>query len=285
MAKVALITDSTTNVPEALRKGYDIHVVPSLVIWGGQELRDGFDIQPTEFYKRLASSKDMPTTSQPSPAAFKEMYEKLSKEGFSDVLCVCISAKLSGTIASAEQAKPLMSGINVEIVDARSASMGTGWPLLEAARAAKAGKSLSECADIARKASQQTGVLLMVDTLEFLHRGGRIGGGARFLGTALNLKPILEIQDGALEAVERVRTKAKALDRIVELAEQRIAGRTPVHLAVLHANAAGDAQALLDQASKRIKPAEVAPLADVSPAVGTHTGPGTLGIAFMAGYK
>ncbi len=284
MAKVALVTDSTTNLPKELSKGYDIYVVPSLVIWGGEELRDGFDIQPTDFYKRLSGAAEMPSTSQPSPAAFKEMFEKLSGSGFSDILCLCVSAKLSGTIASAQLAKDMVKGINIEIVDGYSASMGTGWPLLEAAKAAKAGKSLSECAEIAKKAGAQSGVLLMVDTLEFLHRGGRIGGGARFLGTALNLKPILEIKDGVLEAVERVRTKAKALDRIAELAEERIAGRTPVHLAVLHANAAEDAKALLDQASKRIKPVETA-LADVSPAVGTNTGPGTLGIAFMAGYK
>jgi DegV family protein with EDD domain len=284
MAKVALVTDSTTNLPKELSKGYDIHVVPSMVIWGGEAMRDGFDIQPTDFYKRLSGAAEMPSTSQPSPAAFKEMFEKLAGSGFSDILCLCVSAKLSGTIASAQLAKDMVKGINIEIVDGYSASMGTGWPLLEAAKAAKAGKSLSECAEIAKKAGAHVGVLLMVDTLEFLHRGGRIGGGARFLGTALNLKPILEIKDGVLEAVERVRTKAKALDRMVELAEERIAGRTPVHLAVLHANVAEDAKALLDQASKRIKPIETA-LADVSPAVGTNTGPGTLGIAFMAGYK
>jgi DegV family protein with EDD domain len=284
MAKVALITDSTTYLPKELSSGFDIHVVPSMVIWGGEELRDGFDIQPTDFYKRLSSAAEMPSTSQPSPAAFKEMFEKLASSGFSDILCLCVSAKLSGTIASAEAAKDMVTGMNIEIVDGYSASMGTGWPLLEAAKAAKAGKSLSECAEIGRKAGTHVGVLLMVDTLEFLHRGGRIGGGARFLGTALNLKPILEIKNGVLEAVERVRTKTKALDRIIELAEERIAGRTPVHLAVLHANAAEDAKALLDQASKRLKPIETT-LADVSPAVGTHAGPGTMGIAFMAGYK
>lgn len=284
MSKVALVTDSTTYLPKELSKGYDIHIVPSVVIWAGEELKDGFDIQPADFYKRLSSATDMPSTSQPSPAAFKDMFEKLIKDGFTDILGLFVSAKLSGTIASAEQAKALVSGANIEIMDGRSASMGTGWPLLEAAKAAKAGKSLKECAEIAKKAGEHSGLLLLVDTLEFLHRGGRIGGGARFLGTALNLKPILEVEDGALEARERVRTKSKAMERLVELAEERIAGRTPLHLAVIHANAAEDAKALLDAASKRLKPAETA-LTDVSPAVGTHTGPGTLGIAFMAGYK
>jgi DegV family protein with EDD domain len=284
MSKVALVTDSTTYLPKELSKGYDIHIVPSVVIWSGQELKDGFDIQPAEFYKRLSTATEMPSTSQPSPAAFKEMFEKLIKDGFTDILGLFVSAKLSGTIASAEQAKALASGANIEIMDGHSASMGTGWALLEAAKAAKAGKSLKECAEIAKRAGEHSGLLLLVDTLEFLHRGGRIGGGARFLGTALNLKPILEVEEGALEARERVRTKSKAMERMVELAEERIAGRTPLHLAVVHANAADDAKALLNAASKRLKPVETA-LTDVSPAVGTHTGPGTLGIAFMAGYK
>ncbi|HEY4717784.1 MAG TPA: DegV family protein [Anaerolineales bacterium] len=281
---IALVTDSTTYIPKELSKGYEIHVVPSVIIWGGEQLRDGVDIQPVEFYKRLATSKETPTTSQPTPAAFKEKFEELGTKGFKDIVCSFVSAKFSGTIASALQAKDMVSGLNITIIDGRSASMGTGWPLLEGAKAAKAGKSAAEVAKIIEDARDKAGVLLVVDTLEFLHRGGRIGGAARFLGTALNLKPILEVVDGALEATERVRTKRKALDRLVELLTERVGGRTPLHLSVLHANAAEDAKALLAEATQRLKPAETT-LTDVSPAVGTHTGPGTLGFAFMAGYK
>lgn len=284
MAKIALVTDSTTYIPKELSKGYEIHVVPSVIIWGGETLRDGVDIQPTEFYKRLSASKDSPTTSQPTPAAFVEKFEELKSKGFTDVLGVFVSTKFSGTIASAEAAKQQVTGINIVNIDGHSVSMGTGWPLLEAAKAAKAGKSPGECVKIAENGRENTGVLVTVDTLEFLHRGGRIGGGARFLGTALNLKPILEVQDGALEAVERVRTKGKALDRMVELLVERVGGRTPVRLAVLHANADEDAKTLLAEGSKRVGAIETA-LSDISPAVGTHTGPGTLGFAFMAGVK
>jgi DegV family protein with EDD domain len=284
MAKVAIITDSTTYLPKELSEGLNINIVPTVVIWNGEELRDGVDIQPAEFYERLAKADSMPSTSQPSPAAFKDMYEKLKKDGYSDILGLFVSAKLSGTISSANQAKELVSGINIEVMDGHSASMGTGWALLEAAKAAKAGKSLQDCAAIAKKAGEHTGLMLLVDTLEFLHRGGRIGGGARFLGTALSLKPILEVEDGALEARERVRTKAKALARVLELVEERIGGRTPLHLAVVHANAEADAKALLDEAKARFNPTMTAVTA-VSPSVGTHTGPGTLGVAFMAGYQ
>ncbi|MEX2143462.1 MAG: DegV family protein [Anaerolineales bacterium] len=282
MAKIALVTDSTTYIPADLSKGYEIHVVPSVIIWGSEQLRDGVDIQPAEFYKRLAGSKETPTTSQPTPAAFKEKFEELGAKGFTDIVCSHVSAKFSGTYASAMQAKEMVTGLNVTVIDGRSASMGTGWPLLEAAKAAKAGKSAAECIKIIEDGRDKAGVLLVVDTLEFLHRGGRIGGAQRFLGTALNLKPILEVVDGGLEAIERVRTKKKALDRLVELLTERVGGRSPLHLSVLHANAAEDAKVLLAEATKQLKPAETT-LTDVSPAVGTHTGPGTLGFAFMAG--
>ncbi|MEX1248062.1 MAG: DegV family protein [Anaerolineales bacterium] len=284
MAKIALMTDSTTYVPKELSKGYDIHVVPSVIIWGEEVLKDGVDIQPTEFYKRLATSKDTPTTSQPTPAFFIEKLEQLASQGYTDILGVFVSAKFSGTIASAEQAKQQLPKINFTIVDGHSASMGTGWPLLEAAKAVKAGKSVEECVKIVESARNNTGVLLMVDTLEFLHRGGRIGGAQRFVGTALNLKPILEVVHGGLEAVERVRTKSKALDRLAELLVARVGGRKPVRLAVLHANALEDAKTLLAEGVKRVDPVETT-LSDVSPAVGTHTGPGTLGFAFMAGVN
>ncbi len=283
MAKIAIVTDSTTYIPKELSKGHEIHVVPALIIWGDQEMYDGVDIQPKEFYERLAASTKSPTTSQPTPAAFKEKFEELGKKGF-DVLGIFVSSAFSGTIASALQGKEMASGVKVEVIDGRSASMGTGWPLLEAAKAAKAGKSLAECVKIAEAARDNTGVMLMVDTLEFLHRGGRIGGAQRFLGTALNMKPILEVVEGKLEPVERVRTKGKAVKRMVDLAEERIAGRSPVRIAVLHANAQADAEALLAELKERFKPLEAA-ITDVSPAVGTHTGPGTLGVAFLAGTK
>lgn len=284
MAKVALVTDSTSYVPKELLKDVDLHVVPSIVIWGEEEMRDGVDIQPAEFYERLATAEEMPTTSQATPSDFKETYEKIIANGQNDILSMHVSAKLSGTVASAEQAAAMLPNANIEIVDGHSASMGTGWALLEAAKAAAAGKSLQEVAAIARKCRDQGGVILLVDTLEFLHRGGRIGGASRFLGTALNLKPVLEVIDGAIEPVERVRTKKKAIARLVDLLEERVAGRSPVRLAGIHANALEDCQMLLDMASQRVNPIQKV-ISDVSPAVGTHTGPGTLGLGYLAGVE
>jgi len=284
MSKVAIVIDSTTNLPLDLMNKYDMREIHSVVIWSGEEMLDRVDIQPTEFYQRLATADEMPTTSQATPGEAKAVLEKLASEGVQDVLAIHLSDKLSGTIGSMEQAIGMMEAdLRVEIVNTKSASMGSGWPILMAARAASEGKSLAECKAIAEQARDHTGVLLLVDTLEFLHRGGRIGGAQRFIGTALNLKPILEIQNGAVEALERQRTLKKALNRLVELTEERIGGRTPVYLSVLHANAEEEAQRLLEMMAAKFNPLESF-IADVSPSVGTHTGPGTVGVAFMAGY-
>ena len=283
MPKVAIVTDSSTYLPKERMDPYVIRVVPLMVIWSGKELRDGVDIQPAEFYTRLQASREMPTTSQPSPLAVKEVFDELLAEGY-DILGIFISSKFSGTFASAEQALAMLPGVNIEIIDSLTGSMGAGWPILAAAQAASRGASLAECKTIALKALQNVGILLMVDTLEYLHRGGRIGGAQRFLGDALSLKPILEVVDGVFVGLERIRTRQKALKRLVELLENRIGGRTPVRLAVLHANAPDLAAQMLLEATQILHPIDTI-MADVSPAVGAHLGPGTVGFAFMAGIE
>lgn len=283
MSKVALVTDSVTYLPKEFLDQYTIRVVPEVLIWAGQELRDGIDIQPKEFYTRLQTARELPTTSQPSPKAVKDVFDKLLVEGY-DILGIFLSSKFSGTYSSAEQAKAMLPNKNIEVIDSLTGSMGAGWPILSAARAAEKGANLAECKAIAKKALDHVGILLMLDTLEFLHRGGRIGGAQRFLGNALNLKPILEVVEGSFIGLERVRTRQKALKRLVELLVERIGGRVPVHLAVLHANAPELVDQLRDEADARVHPVETI-LADVSPAVGVHLGPGTVGFAFMAGIE
>ncbi|HEX2978895.1 MAG TPA: DegV family protein, partial [Anaerolineaceae bacterium] len=182
----------------------------------------------------------------------------------------------------AVQAKDLLPGVAYEVVDSRSASMAMGFSVLAVARAAQAGASLAECKAIAENARQQIGVIFVVDTLKYLHLGGRIGGATRFLGTALDLKPLLELVDGRIEAVERVRTKRKAIDRLLDLAEQRIDGRKPVRLAALHANAEEEADHLVERAGARFNAVEIL-CEELSPVVGVHAGPGTIGLAYMVG--
>jgi DegV family protein with EDD domain len=279
---VAIVTDSTAYLPKDWVEKYNIEVAPSVVIWDGDELRDGVDITAEAFFKRLAKSPTMPTTSQPTPAYFKSIYERLLAEG-KDILGVHISHKLSGTFASAEQAKALFPDASIANIDTLSAAMGEGWPLLMAVRAAQAGKSLEECRAIVEEACKHTGILLTVDTLEFLHRGGRIGGASRLIGTMLNFKPILQVLDGRIEPNERVRTRKKSLSRLVELAVENIGSKRPVYMAVIHANALEDAEAVMEMLDDKL-PLKSKITTSVSAAVGTHTGPGTIGIVWMAGY-
>jgi DegV family protein with EDD domain len=280
MSKVAIITDSTAYIPPELLKEYNIAVAPLELIWGDVTYRDGVDIQPDEFYIRLKKASTIPTTSQVTIPNFHELYDRLIKQGYS-ILAILISSKLSGTIDSAYQALEGFPKTSIEIFDSFTSGMALGFQALSAAKAACQGASLVDCVAIAEQARQNTGVIFAVDTLEFLHRGGRIGGASRFLGTALNLKPILEVSDGLVEAVERVRTRKKSLARMVEIAKERIAGKQPLHIAVIHANAEADARDVLEQT--KIFNAEEYIISQVSPAIGTHIGPGTVGIAYMAG--
>lgn len=284
MSKVAVVTDSTAYIPEHLANGYVLHTIPLQVVWGGETFRDGVDITPLEFYTRLQHAKVMPTTSQPSPAAFQQVYTSLLEQGY-DILSIHISAALSGTIDSAVQAKQTLNTDRVVIIDSFSAGMGLGFQALQVARAAKQGASLEECKTIAEKAVNHTGVLFAVSTLEFLHRGGRIGGAAAFLGTALGLKPILGLENGKIVAVEKIRTMNKAVDRLIDIFVERVGSQRPVRIAALHANTPAEAERLLEKACQRFEPAEIAEAfaATVSPVIGTHTGPGTVGIAYMAG--
>jgi len=283
MSKVAIVTDSTSNIPKDYLARYHITMVSQVLIWGHETFEDGVDIQPDEFYRRLATAKVMPTTSQVSVPNFQKAFSGLLEQGY-DVLGIFVSSKLSGTLQSAAQARELLTKgkEKVELVDSLSTAMAMGFQALTAARAAGDGASLTECKMLAEQARLDTGVYFVVDTLEFLHRGGRIGGAQRFLGTALNLKPLLALQDGKVEPIERIRTKRKAMDRLVEIVAEQCTGKIPVRLATLHANAHDDAQEVLDSACQVLNVTEKI-LTEVSPVVGAHTGPGTVGLAYMAG--
>jgi len=281
MNKVALVTDSTAYIPDELMKEYDIEIIPLQVIWNGQVYRDNVDITPNEFYSRLQSAKTMPSTSQATPGDFIELYKSLIAKGF-DILSVHISSKLSGTMDSAIQAKNALPDQRIELVDSLSASMAMGFPVLKAAKAAKEGATLEDCKDIVLNSYKNTGILFAVKTLEFLHRGGRIGGAAAFLGNKLDMKPILELRDGKIEAIQRIRTMKKAVYKLVELTLQKFEGHKAIHLACLHANAPEDAHNLLNKLTDKINSDNVidAVCTEVSPVIGTHIGPGTIGVTY-----
>lgn len=278
MSRIAVVTDSLASLPEELINQYNIKVAPQVLVWGYESYLDGVDITPQEFYARLKSSKEMPTTSQATLASFKEIFEPLVAEG-RPIIAIVGSSKLTATMNSAEQAKALFPGATIEVIDSLDVAMSMGFQVLAAARAVEDGKPFVEVVELARKAHEYTGVMFVVDTLEFLHRGGRIGGAKRLLGTALSLKPLLELQEGRVEAVENIRTKTKAFKRLLEVVEGRLADQSNVRIAGLHAAAEQDARAVLDEAKNRCSPIETI-WSEVTPVIGTHTGPGTVGLAY-----
>ncbi|HEY9076908.1 MAG TPA: DegV family protein [Anaerolineaceae bacterium] len=285
MAKVAIVTDSTALIPaELINHHISLDIAPLQLIWGDKTYQDGVDIHPAEFYEQLPASKIFPTTSQPSPAVFMNIYRRLLDQGF-DILSIHISSKLSGTLDSAIQARNNLDKSRIELVDSLSTSMAMGFQVLTSARAALQGATLQECKALAEQARDRSGVFFLVNTLEYLRRGGRIGGAAAFLGTALNLKPILTLHEGRIEPVERVRTMSKAIDRLLDIIVDKVGKSTPVRLAALHTVSFDEASLLLNRARDRFSISDVADavITDVSPVIGAHTGPGCLGLAYLAG--
>lgn len=282
MNKVIIATDSSAYLPKEFVEKYQIPVLPLTVNWEGKSYYDGIDIQAEEFYQQMGQSKSMATTSQVTVGQFLEVFGKLMDAG-NQVLYLGISSGISATINSAIQAKAeLGDPENLIVMDSQFVSMALGLMVLEVAKAAENGASLQECYQLAQDAVGRIGVFFTVDTLEYLHRGGRINSAKRLLGSALNLKPIMEIRDGKIELVESVISRKKALNRMVDLIEKGVDGRSPVRLAPFHALAFDDMVIMENLAIERMHPIEII-RSEVSPVIGSHVGPGTVSMAYMVG--
>ena len=280
MNKVAIMSDSSAYIPQAYVDQYNLSIVPLTVNWQGKSYYDGIDIHATEFYQQLAASKEVATTSQVTMGQFLEVFSELLGKG-KDVLYMGISKGLSATVDSALQAKKeLGDPENLIVMDTSLVSMALTLMVLEVARAAEKGASLAECYQLAQDAFPRIGVYFTVNTLEYLHRGGRINTAKRLLGSALNLQPIMMIREGKIEFVESVRSEKKALNRLVELIEKDIAGRKPVRIGPFHALAYDDMITLEEIARERLEPIEVI-RSEVSPVIGCHVGPGTVSMAYI----
>lgn len=281
--RVAVVIDSTASIPQRFIEELPITIVPNMLNWEGESFRDGIDILPEAFYERLKTSSEHPTTSQVPPSVMGQAFDRLHDEGYA-VLAILLSQKISGTYQSGLIAQAERPGRPIRVIDSESSGMGSGWAAVMAARAARRGADLAACEAVAREALANAGVVGTVNTLKYLHRAGRIGGAARFLGSALNLKPVLELKEGIIEGVDRVRTRRKAIARMLDLLEERIAGRVPVRLAVMHANDYAAAASLEEQVKDRFMPLETT-ISDFSPILGTNFGEGTLGVCFLAGME
>jgi len=277
--KVVIVTDSTSFMPQNLVDQYGLTVVPQILSWVGESYLDGVEISTEEFYSRLASSKELPTTAQPSPGQFMEAFSQL-KETAESIICIVISDHLSGTLDSARAAAQTMPDQPIEVIDSRSTSMGLGLLVLIAARMAEEGRDHMQIAEAIRSLVPQVRLLFVVDTLEFLHKGGRIGGAQRLLGSVLSIKPILHIEDGRIEPLESVRTKKKALSRLIDLVEEQTKGWSKIYAAVVDATAPDTAKMIFDQLAQKIELVEII-RSGLSPVVGTHVGPGAIGVAML----
>jgi DegV family protein with EDD domain len=275
---VAVLTDSTAYLPAEVAHRLDVTVVPLLVVIGDRVGAEGVDVTPADVAVALTEGSVPVTTSRPSPQAFATAYaEVLARTGASALVSIHLSADMSGTAEAARLAAHGQPDVDVRVVDSRSLAMGLGFPVLAAAEAAQAGASVDDVIAAAERCRERTRVLLAVDTLEHLRRGGRIGAAAGLLGTALAVKPILQVANGRLALREKVRTTSRATRRLVELAVEEAADG-PVDVAVHHLAAANRAAELTRQLREQLPALASAYCSEVGAVVGAHVGPGAVGV-------
>jgi DegV family protein with EDD domain len=278
---IKIVTDSTAYLPEDTIREHDIRVVPLYVHFGNEEFREGVELSIAEFYARLREAPELPSTSQPSAGEFHEVLKELVDQGH-QVLVMTISSKLSGTWNSAMAATEMLPEADIAVFDSLSTSVGLFLMLEVAAEAIQNGASLPQVVEELEAIRDKMHVLFVVDTLEYLAKGGRIGNAKAFLGTLLKVKPILTLQDGVLEPLEQVRSKRKAVMRLMELVEERLDSQAPqARIAVTHALVPDEAETLSQDLVARLGCAEPK-LSEVGPVIGTHTGPGVVAVAAYA---
>ena len=278
--RIAVVTDSSACIPAEAQGDLNIPVIPLWLLWDGEQFRDGVDMDPSTFYRRLRHSKTFPTSSQPTPGEFVDFFKTVAA-GADAIVGVIVSSGISATFENAKKARTQLPELDIRLVDSYNTTMGLGFAVLAAARAAAAGKSIDEVVAAAEDMRERVHFLFAVDTLEFLHRGGRIGGAKRWLGTALRIKPLLHFENGQIEPLVQVRTKRKALARMLDIAEERLDGKPMAEAAVLDVDNPVEGDAVAEQVGQRFGLESVF-RSTVSPVVGTHAGPGSIGLIFYA---
>ena len=273
---VKIVTDSTADLPPDLAESLGISVIPLNVHFGTDVFKDGIDIKPDEFYQRLTSGAQLPTTSQPNVGEFLSLYNDLAKSN-EEIVSVHISDKLSGTLNSARQAKDQYEGsTRIETVDSKHGSMGLGLIAVRASKVAKNGGSVDDVVNAINQSIDSVKFFALLDTLEYLQKGGRIGKARAFMGNLLKLKPILSTKEGEVFPFERARSRTKGVDRIFSLVQE---GLPVSDLAVFYSTTKSEAEDLAARLNPFISSGEII-MSQIGPVVGTHAGPGVLGVAF-----
>lgn len=272
--KIAIMTDSTSDIPKQIAQQYDIQVVPLRILYKDREYRDQVDISSEEVYRRLP--QEVPSTSLPSPADVLALFERLKQEGFTHVLAIHISSGLSGTAQLIENLSDQVSDLVVKVIDSKNISMGLGYTVIEAARELAQNVSFEALCAHVQETLTKMKVYFVLETLEYLTKGGRIGKVAGTLGQILHLKPIITVnEEGVYTTYAKVRGRKKSVDRLFEIIKGHLA-KPMMNVAVCHGAALEEAQDLIGRIKKLGNVGELL-TAHVSPVIGVHTGPGTLG--------
>lgn len=280
MSSICIVTDSGADLESHICAEEEIHVVPLTITFGQTEYQDGIDLSADEFYDKLRSSKTMPFTTQPSPAEFVRMYERLRDQGATHIISIHLSSRLSGTAQSALLASREVNGVTVEVVDSLSASLGIGLLAREASRRVKRGEAFETIVETLRSMAKRFKIYFVVDTLEYLAKNGRIGKAQALLGGILNVKPVLTLEDGVVTPAGKARGRNKAYAMVVERFREAMGGAA-VTGAIVHGAASKEAQILKEKVEAACPGSQLS-VHLLGPTIGTHAGPGTLGVIGIA---
>jgi DegV family protein with EDD domain len=284
MGRVKIITDSTADLPQWMYDAHDIAVIPLYVIFDGQEAyKQDVELSKRDFYSRMRKIKALPKTAQPTPDEFLEYYKRLTEDG-SSLISIHISGKMSGTVQSARLAASSLPERDIVIVDSAQVSACLGLVVEGAARAAEAGRSKEEVLALVDRLKEMVRVYFIVDSLEYLHKGGRIGAASNLIGNLLSIKPVLDIKNGLIAPVEKIRGKAKALERIAQLLEEETRKHGPMRYLLCHAGQESDLEVWRELLFPRIPYSNREDI-ELGGVVGAHAGPGTMAVFFTPEYE
>ncbi len=279
MQKIKIVTDSTADLSQEVIEKYGIHVLPLSISVNGQTYLDRVDLQPDEFIEEMIKSKELPKTSQPAMGTFVEMYDKLGEDG-SEVLSIHMTSGMSGTVATANSAAG-MTDTKVTVVDSQFITHALAYQVIEAAKMANEGRSLEEILKRVDEVRKNTHLYVVVDTLENLVKGGRIGKGKAFIGSLLNIKPIANLEGGSYNPVTKVRSQGQVVKTLTKIFEQDTAGKTIKAVGIPHAKAIPLAESV-KAAVEKVSGFTQSEIFYTTPVISTHTGPGAIGFMYLA---